>query len=327
MYLLHSSRILTWLLVFSFLVAGSAGPCFAADSDPRVIRIEQRDNELGIFLAEQQVARYVFQDEKIPRPYFADVKTPDGIQVTRNHPPVEGVDPTDHATYHPGIWLAFGEISGADFWRLKAQVQHSGFVSPPTTTVGTGSFVVNQVYKDGDRVVCLEKFTCTVVHVSSGKTDGLLLIHDSEFSNPDAEIVFGDQEEMGLGIRLATPLTAKHGNGTLTNAEGLINEEQVWGQATEWCDYSGIVEGQRVGMTILPHPENFRPSWMHARDYGLLVANPFGREALSKGEKSAVVVKPGETFRLRYGVWIYSTPGGNPFPTDKVLEMYLGAAK
>jgi hypothetical protein len=64
-------------------------------------------------------------------------------------------------------------------------------------------------------------------------------------------------------------------------------------------------------MTLFCHPENFRPSWFHARDYGMLEANPFGRQAFGKGEKSSVVIKPGEKMRLRYGVLLHSGAEGS----------------
>ena len=60
------------------------------------------------------------------------------------------------------------------------------------------------------------------------------------------------------------------------------------------------------GMTVLCYPDNFRRSWMHARDYGFIAANPFGRKAFRKGELSKVVVKPGESFRLRYGILLHA---------------------
>ena len=31
-------------------------------------------------------------------------------------------DLDDHPTMHPGLWLAFGDINGADFWRNKGRV-------------------------------------------------------------------------------------------------------------------------------------------------------------------------------------------------------------
>ena len=42
--------------------------------------------------------------------------------------------------------------------------------------------------------------------------------------------------------------------------------------------------------------------------YGALVANPFGQQAFRKGPASKVVVKPGESFRLRYGVLLHDSP-------------------
>lgn len=68
------------------------------------------------------------------------------------------------------------------------------------------------------------------------------------------------------------------------------------------------IAGQHVGVTLMAHPGNFRPSWLHARDYGLLVANPFGRKAFRQGDPSKVVVKPGEHLRLRYGVLLHAAP-------------------
>jgi hypothetical protein len=58
---------------------------------------------------------------------------------------------------------------------------------------------------------------------------------------------------------------------------------------------------------LMPDPKNFRRSWFHARDYGLLVANPFGRQAFTKGKPSQVVVKKGETLTLRFGVLVHDS--------------------
>jgi len=62
-------------------------------------------------------------------PYFANVYSPEGTKVTRNHPPREG-DAADHLTMHPGIWLAFGELSSQDYWRNKARIEHRRFPTP-----------------------------------------------------------------------------------------------------------------------------------------------------------------------------------------------------
>ena len=76
-------------------------------------------------------------------------------------------------------------------------------------------------------------------------------------------------------------------------------------------------------MAIFCHPANFRPSWLHARDYGLLVANPFGRQAFRQGETSKVVVKPGETLRLRFGILPHSETPENLPNLQAAYQNYL----
>jgi hypothetical protein len=113
--------------------------------------VQQKPDRVIITDVGRPVATYVFRDDKIWRPYFANVRAPGGIQVTRNHPPVPNVDATDHDTMHPGVWLAFGDLSGQDFWRNKARVVHSRFVEPPAVRHGRVTFTAenNSVREDG----------------------------------------------------------------------------------------------------------------------------------------------------------------------------------
>jgi hypothetical protein len=69
-------------------------------------------------------------------------------------------------------------------------------------------------------------------------------------------------------------------------------------------------------------PGNFRKSWWHNRDYGLMVANPFGRQAMKQGAKSAVPLKPGETLRLTFGAALHQGKGYEP---GKAYEAFLKA--
>ncbi len=84
---------------------------FAGDE----VSFDVQTDSVAIDVGGKPLATYVFRDAKILRPYLVHVRAPSGVQVTRNHPPVEGADRTDHDTMHPGIWLAFGDISGVDF--------------------------------------------------------------------------------------------------------------------------------------------------------------------------------------------------------------------
>jgi len=281
-----------------------------------VVRFDRHADRLEIKVGDAPMATYHFRDDKILRPYFAHLRAPNGLQVTRNHPPVAGVDAADHDTMHPGLWLAFGDISAGDFWRNKAKVEHVEFVSEPRAVDSGGTFAVRNRYVRGNKTICEE--SCRVAVLA--RASGYWLVLDSRFSGPE-DFYFGDQEEMGLGVRVATPLAVKNG-GTLLNSDGMSGEKQVWGRQVDWCDYSGTIDGQPVGVTLIPDPANFRRSWFHARDYGFVAANPFGQHAFTKGDKSQVVVRAGESLRLRFAVRVHADPGDLPAAYSEALTLF-----
>jgi hypothetical protein len=310
------NRVLRRTSLLCLLLAAWSATTRAEDQP--TIAIGKRPKDLQITIGGKSFATYVFEDGPTTRPFFKDIHAPDGSQVTRNHPPEPQKDLADHPTFHPGLWLAFGDLNGADFWRNKDRIRHIGFEEDPRGGPGRGSFAVKNRYESGGRIIGTE-----VAHITIGvRPAGYLLLWDSEFTPAHGNLTFGDQEEMGLGVRMATPLAVVKG-GRITNSDGLKDEAQVWGRSADWCAYAGTVDGRRVGVVLMPHLQNFRRSWFHARDYGLLAANPFGRNAFTKGEKSQIVVKEGETLRLRFGVLFFS---GEPDPSAAYRD-YLQQAR
>lgn len=290
-------------------------------AEPAVVMVEGREGELSIRLGDQEVATYVYRDKSVPRPYFANVKTAGGVQVTRQHPPRPGQDAVDHVGLHTGIWLSFGDLNGCDYWRLKARTEHVRFISQPEVRSGSCEFAVLNRYlsTDGQSTVCEETCRYKITAIPAG----YLIEMESEFRPGQSELVFGDQEEMGLGIRLATPLTVDRKlGGRILDSAGRRNGGEVWGKTAEWCDYAGPLAGEWVGITVLTGPENFRPCWSHARDYGFLAMNPFGRNAFTKQEPSRIVVKPGEVFKLRYGVAVHSSKTEAEFDPANVYRTF-----
>ena len=255
------------------------------------------------------IAHFVFADTNILRPYFAHVHTPDGIQVTRNHPPIAGVDPVDHPAMHPGIWLAFGNISGHDFWRNKATIHHEKFIEQPTSHDNQLTFVTSATLVSSNKTDLAKLISNFTIHPAR---DGYILSWKTTFTPLVESFTFGDQEEMGFGIRIATPLSEKNG-GIVKNSDGLTGAKNAWGKTAAWCDYSGTLSNRLVGITVLTSPQNFRESWFHSRDYGLIVANPFGQKAFTKtGEPSSVAFKKGEPFQLHFAAFIHSSPTNVP---------------
>ena len=305
------------LLLTGLLATGSAvRPCYAQAAPKPAF--ERDGHSLTVKWDGVSLATYVFRDAEVPRPYFTALRTPDGLQVTRNYPPIEGQDPTDHGTFHPGLWMAFGDLSGQDFWRNRARVVHDRFTVEPRVLGDRAAFGVRNRYEAPDGKLLGTEVSDYSVRPHANL--GWLLTWDTTF-RPADPMVFGDQEEMGLGVRVATPLTVKSG-GTILNSGGRKNEKEVWGQTADWCAYSGTLRGRRAGVVLMSHPSNFRPPWFHARDYGLLVANAFGRNAFMKGERSRVTVAPGETLRLRYGVLVLSTPVEAPVDFAAAFATY-----
>lgn len=299
-------------LIVSLLAVGYCQQIAAGD-----FQLKADGKQIVISSGGQKLASFVYQDEEITRPYFAHVKTLQGTQVTRNHPPLPD-DPQDHATFHPGIFLAFGDISGNDYWRLKAKVR-SELVE---VELEDDAFRFQNRYlaaSDNKTVVCVE--TCRYRFIKL--ENGYLLVSRSSFRSEQSDFYFGDQEEMGLGVRVASPLREKGGNGRILNSEGQISAKQTWGQPAKWCDYSGTIEGNQVGVMIMAAPNNLRPSWWHNRDYGLFVANLFGRKAMGQGDTSKLVVKKGETFLLKYGVYIHESAELSEQQLADAYEAYL----
>src|SRR5207244_1329753 len=77
-----------------------------------------------------------------------------------------------------------------------------------------------------------------------------------------------------------------------------------WGHVSDWCDYSGPVGDKTAGVAILAAPTNPIKSAWHSRGYGLMAANPFGREKSGfpamKGNTDLVRIAKGEHLKLRY---------------------------
>lgn len=284
------------------------------------VSFAEHPGRLSITIGGHPYATYVYQDPAIPRPYFANVQAPCGLQATRNHPPQPG-DPDDHATFHPGLWLSFADLNGNDYWRLKARVEHATFVGRPLGGPGKGTFAVRNRYltTDGQAPVCTEVARYTLLV----RPAGYLLLWNTTFSSDTTDLTFGDQEEFGLGIRVNTQISVQHGHGQMLNAEGLKNGTEVWGKSSRWLDYSGLIGNRRVGLTLMPDPDNFRPSWYHARDYGFVAANPFGREAMKQGPKSVVTVKRGERLVLGFAVLTHCSPAERPLEVEQAYRDYL----
>lgn len=267
-----------------------------------------KPDRLGIFHSGKPVGEFVFSDASIRRPFFSNLTGIAGAKITRNHPPIPGKDATDHDTMHPGLWLAFGDVSGVDFWRNRGRIRHLRFVDKPIAGNSTAAFATESDWVDAGGKpmgLMLNRFTL------ASRPSGWLIVWDATITAKETDLVFGDQEEMGFGARVATEFTEKK-SGLIQNSHGVKSAGATWGKPAPWCDYSGLLDGKPVGVTLMASPGNFRESWWHNRDYGVFVANPFGRQAMKQGAKSAIKVPRGESIRLVFGAMLHDSAPHDP---------------
>ena len=125
---------------------------------------------------------------------------------------------------------------------------------------------------------------------------------DQTFVASDGDVVFEDQKDAGIAIRVPSSMAidSKQG-GVVINSDGQPCKK-AWGRPAKWCDYHGPVDDENLGIAFLCHPTSYRfPSRWHVREYGLFAANPFGLKSFNrKLTDGATRLSKGEKLMLRH---------------------------
>jgi hypothetical protein len=289
----------TWHLALPFLLLAIT-PIACAAANP--VQAERAGDKWNITLDDKPFAVHVLGTEQDGRPHIAPIHAPGGPQVTRNYPPIQGKDSDDHPTFHTGIFFTIDNINGNDYWRRKAKAITRDSSKRPDPAGVTIEDEIEYLAADDDKtIICTEHRRTRYRPAPAG---GLISLEVNLIADHDP-ITIGDSEEVGFAVRIAAPMQVDRG-GTILNSNGQRNQKEVWGKIANWCDYTGTADGKTAGVTLMPHPKNFRPCWFHARDYGILLANPFGQRAYTKTGDGSVTVKKGETLILRFAAYIHN---------------------
>ena len=172
---------------------------------PAALELNFLSDGVDVHLNGQTIARFYHQHPEVHRPFWAHIKTPSGRQVTRRYPPIEGLDSMDHPHMHPGLSLGYAVLNDINFWHNReGRVAHKGYGDVYVNGDKAG-FSVRQSYLDAEGAEICEEVT----HYSfQPNVDGYLLMWDTRYASED-EFYFGVKEEMGLALRVATPLVVK----------------------------------------------------------------------------------------------------------------------
>jgi hypothetical protein len=229
----------------------------------------------------------------------------------------------DHP-HHRGIWLAHGSINGHDFWADTKK-------NNPTIRFNsiTQQEIKNEIAQLGADLTWIAdnnellKETRNYAFSKPNAETLRIDIHSTLTAIAD-EVVFGDTKEGTFAIRSDRTLRVKGptAKSTLTNSEGKTNLN-AWGKRANWVAYTGPDElGKPTVVAIIENPNSFRsPTHWHARDYGLLAANPFGINDFEKKKDKTFgnhTLKKSESLSLNYTVIIHQ---GN-LETAKLNEIH-----
>jgi hypothetical protein len=263
-----------------------------------------------------------------PKPYMAPLRSADGVVVTRRFPmeKVEG-ETRDHP-HHRGLWFTHGDVNKIDYWMNEkgAKGVHGAVKLEKVQQLkgGRKSGVIKASFIwESDKGVPLLREARTMTFYPDPK----LRIVDFDATLTALEQArFGDTKEGFFAIRLRDEMREVKGTGKMTASDGKTGMKQVWGASFPWVDYSGTVDGRKLGVAIFDSPKSFRyPTYWHARDYGLFAANPFGLHDFlrDKTKDGGYTLPKGQSIRFIYRVVIHP---GDTAEAD-VAGMYDAWAK
>ncbi len=258
----------------------------------------------------------------VGKPYLAPLRAASGTIVTRRYP-MENIagESRDHL-HHRGLWFTYDDVNGIKLWEndpsyAKPNIGHILARGAQWSEHGKdGTLTLDLDWKDQPgKVLLVEHRTMTFYSHPTLR----IMDFDITLTAPE-KVVFGDTKEGAFAIRLADALTEMHGGGRMTNAEGKTGMAEIWGHRSKWVDYSGAIDGEKLGVAIFDSPTNPRfPTYWHARDYGLFALNPFGRQAFDKtAPESHWELAAGKSLHFRWRVVIH--PGDTA--SAHIAELY-----
>ncbi len=305
------------------VVAGLALTSAIAD-----VTVEPQEGKVRVAIDGELFTEYVY--EGYAKPILYPVIGPFGNRLTRDYQMKRGTagEAEDHP-HHRSIFFTHGEVNDDNFWhesKTAGKIVQDKLVK---TAVVDGVGVIEATHKSIGKKgepVC----TDTTVYRFGTVGESRFIDIDITVQATNGDVTFKDTKEGTMGIRTCPELRLKGkvAKGQAVNSAG-GSGKGIWGKAAAWLDYYGPVNGKVVGIAIMDHPTNLRhPTTWHARDYGLIAANPFGLSYFQKKKRGTgnFTIKSGESQRFRYRFLLH--PGDTKEAgVDKQFKAWCGEAK
>jgi hypothetical protein len=301
------------------------------------VTLTQGPDQIAVAIDGKPFTVFYLRGADLNRPYLHPLRSASGKVVNRSFPAGQLPGETTDHPHHAGLFYGHGDVNGYNYWAVQnvakpQPAEGANFGRIVLSKVGSvksgkesGSVDVVLTWLKPDGAPLLTEARKTTFHAHPE-----LRIIDFDFDFAAIEkVVFRDTKEGTFAMRVATaldepPAKPKPGapakTGKLRNAQGGEGEPNVWGKRSEWVDYSGQIDGERLGIVMMDHPSNPRhPTYWHSRGYGLHSINPFGVSDFlnDKTQNGSLTLEPGQRVRFRYRIVIH--PGLTP---EKLAELY-----
>ena len=218
-------------------------------------------------------------DFYLSRPNFYPVYSPSGRAVTTNC--------AYRFNHHKSIFLGHGKTNGINFFHdnnpTRDDLGDIALIAAESEASEAGIVLRTRnqwVSKRGQRVLDEERD----IEWRPG-ADLHILDLSCALTPLEADVRFDRDTHSFCGVRVADTIDVEDG-GRAVNSNGDENEQGIMGKPADWVDYSGIVAGAPVGITLMHHPDN-PPSPFFVRDYGTMLSNftLHGAYQLPRGNK------------------------------------------
>lgn len=261
------------------------------------------DGAVEVYRDGKLYTKYTYKDTTLP--YLYPLLSPSGIPVTREYP-MKSVpqDQQDHP-HHRSMWVGLENVNGSDFWTdgdKSGKIVNSSLDFDGVPGYWAIHTVNNWIGKDG-KTIATENRRITFLSCDYG----VVISTRIDLKAEQNELSLGGTKDGFFAIRLAPGLQLKGGTGHILNSQG-DTDAICWGKRANWCDYTGKIDDKTVGITIFDSPLNYgHPTYWHARDYGLLAANPFGGKDFTNNpdNDSTLAIGSNETVSFVYSVLIH----------------------
>ena len=278
---------------------------FEGDRAPGMILKDDPGGWISVQSGGREITRYYTgaPAQKHKKPFLYPLNA-HGVNVLREWPIGEGRqgEAKDHP-HHSGLYHAFGEVNGKEYWSK--------------TPITPKKVLKKEAGPACARIVAENAWGEDLV-----ETHDILVLNAGEDAvlAANGPVVFGKNLKMAkegsFAVRVAAGLSLAKGDAPemMSDSKGNKGEKAIRADSAPWVDYTGEVDGKRVGISVMNHPSSFRyPTTWHVRAYGLFAANPW----IVKGEST---LAKGESLLLKYRVYVHE---GNA-TVGKVAEVFEG---